>query len=70
MIPNRDKLRETKSKGQWHDLEVKKLSPLLRGITSKHHGDSYCLNCFRYFGTENKLQLHFMSMIMRKQRFL
>ena len=69
MIPNRDKLREAKSKGQWHYLAVKKLSVLLRGITSKHHGDFYCLNCSRYFATENKPQLYFMSMIMRKQRF-
>ena len=28
------------------------------GITSKHHGDIYCLNCFHSFATENKLQLH------------
>ena len=36
MIPN--------GKG-WHYLAVKKLSALLRGITSKHHVDFYCLNC-------------------------
>ena len=30
----------------------------LRGITSKHHGDFYCLNCFHSFATENKLQSH------------
>ena len=28
----------------WHYLTVKKLSALLRGITSKHHGGFYCLN--------------------------
>ena len=45
MIPNQEK-RETKSegrqaniRGRWHYLEFKKLSALLRGITSKHHGD-------------------------------
>ena len=27
----------------WHYLAVKKLSVLLRGITSKHHGGFYCL---------------------------
>ena len=27
-------------------VEVKKLSGLLRGITSKDDGDLYCLNCF------------------------
>ena len=44
-------------KGRWHYLAVKKLSTLLRGIFSKHHGDFYCLNCFHSFATENKLQL-------------
>ena len=36
----------------------KKLSTLLRGITSKHRGNFYCLNCLRYFKTENKLKSH------------
>ena len=35
MIPNRG----------WHSLTEKKLSALLIEVTSKHHGDSYCLNC-------------------------
>ena len=43
---------------KWHYLAVKKLSALLRGITSKHQGDVYCLNCFYSFATENKLQSH------------
>ena len=43
---------------KWHYLAVKKLSPLLRGMTSNYHGDFYCLNCFHSFATENKLQLH------------
>ena len=43
---------------KWHYLAVKKLSALLRGITSKHHGDFYGLNCFHSFETENKLQSH------------
>ena len=30
----------------WHYLVVKKLSGLLRGITSNHNKDFYCLNCF------------------------
>ena len=42
----------------WHYLAVKKLSPLLRGITSKHHGDFYCLNCFYSFVTGNKGEPH------------
>ena len=32
-----------------HYLAVKSLSALLRGITSKHDGDFYSLNCFRGF---------------------
>ena len=43
---------------EWHYLAVKKLSALLRGITSKHHGDFYCLNCFYSFATENKRKSH------------
>ena len=35
-----------------HYLAVNKLSGLLRGITSKHHGDFYCLNCCHSFATE------------------
>ena len=37
---------------------IKKLSTLLRGITSKHDGDFYCLNCLHSFRTENKLKSH------------
>ena len=32
-----------------HYIAAKQLSALLRGITSKHHGDFYCLNCLHYF---------------------
>ena len=39
-------------------LAFKKLSALLRGITSKHHGGFYCLNCFHSFATKNNLQSH------------
>ena len=35
----------------------KKLSALIRGVTSKHHGDFYCLNCLYSFLTEKKLNL-------------
>ena len=42
----------------WHYLGVKKLSALLRGIPSKHHGDFYSLNCFHSFTTGKKLQSH------------
>ena len=34
------------------------MSPLLRGITSNHVEDFYCLNCFHSFSTKNKLKKH------------
>ena len=49
MIPN--KLKEG-----WDYLTVKKVSRLLRGITSKHHGDFHCLICLHSFRIENKLK--------------
>ena len=33
----------------------KKLSALLGGITFKHNGDFYCLNCIHFFETEKNL---------------
>ena len=39
-----------------HYLAVKKLSALLTGITSKHEGDFYCLNCSCSYRTKNKLK--------------
>ena len=49
MIPNEE---------EWHDFAVKELSALLRRITSKHHGDFYCLNCLYSFSTKTKLEWH------------
>ena len=43
---------------KWHYLAVKNLSALFRGVTSKHEGDFYCLNCFQSYTTENKLKKH------------
>ena len=43
---------------RWHYLAVKCLLALLRGITSNHHGDFYCLNCFHSYSTHNKLKKH------------
>ena len=31
---------------------------MLKGITSKHNGDSYCLNCFHSYGTKEALGKH------------
>ena len=42
----------------WHCLVVKNLSGLLRGVTSNHHGDFCCLNCFHSYSTNNKLEAH------------
>ena len=43
---------------KWHYLAVKSLSALLRGITSNHDGDFYCLNCFHSYSTKEKLKKH------------
>ena len=40
----------------WHYLTVKNLPGLLKGITSTHKEDFYCLNCFRSYRTKNKLK--------------
>ena len=42
---------------KWYYLVVKNLPGLLRGITSNHHGDFYCLNCFRSYRTKSKFEL-------------
>ena len=51
MIPNE------KKEGLWHHLALKKMTTLLREITSKH-GDFHWLDCLHYSGSENKLQSH------------
>ena len=43
---------------KWHYSVVKNFSRLLRGITSNHKEDFYCLNCFHSYRTENKLEAH------------
>ena len=42
----------------WHYLVVRNLSGLLKGITSNHKEDFYCLNCFCAYSTKNKLEEH------------
>ena len=42
----------------WHYLVVKHLPGLLKGITSNHKEDFYCLNCFCAYSTKNKLEEH------------
>ena len=43
---------------KWHFLTVRRLSGLLRGITSKHNGDFYCLNCFHSYPSKKSLENH------------
>ena len=43
---------------KWHYLAVTRLSELLRGITSNHKEDSYCLNGFHAYTTKNKFETH------------
>ena len=43
---------------KWHYLAEKKLSALLRGITSNHVGDFYCLNYLHSYRTKDKLKKH------------
>ena len=43
---------------KWHYLAVKGLSVLLRGITSNHKEDIYCLICFHSYSTKNKIEKH------------
>ena len=42
----------------WHYLVVKKLPGLLKGTTSNHKEDFYCLNCFCSYSMKNKHEKH------------
>ena len=41
-----------------HYIVASNLSALLRGESSNHHGDFYCLNCFNSYTTKNRLKEH------------
>ena len=43
---------------KWHYLTMKSLSAVLRGITSNHKEDFYCLNCFHWYNTKERLIKH------------
>ena len=43
---------------KWHYLVVKMLPGLLKGITSNHNRDFYCLNYFHSYSTKNELKRH------------
>ena len=49
---------------KWHYLAVTKLSALLRGITGNNNADFYCLNCFRTYTTENKLETQYVKVMI------
>ena len=42
----------------WHYLAVKSFLGLLKGMTSSHKENFYCLNCFCTYSTKNKLEEH------------
>ena len=42
----------------WHYLAIKNISRLLRGITSNHNGNFYCLNCLYSYRTISKIKKH------------
>ena len=51
-----------------HYIALTKLLLLLRGITSTHNGNCYCLNCLHSFTAKNKLESH--KRVCRNKRFL
>ena len=58
---------------KWHYLVVKKLSTLLRGITSKHVRNVYCLNSFHLYSTEKNaknMKKYVMILIIIPQKSL
>ena len=48
-------------KEDWHYLAVKKLSAVLREITSKHNGDFYCLNCLHFSEQKTYVSWNFVE---------
>ena len=47
-----------KKRKKYYNLARKSLSRLLRGISSNHNGDFYCLNCICSHSTEKRLKKH------------
>ena len=45
----------TNNNEKWDYLAVKSLFRLLRGLTSNHNGDFYCLNCLHSYRAKEKL---------------
>ena len=55
---------------EWYYITVKKLSALLRGITSKHHGDFYCLTFFAFIFLEQKANLNRIKKYVKIKNFV
>ena len=49
-------LKITDGTCNWHYLAIKNISGLLRGITSNHNGDFYCLKCLHSYRAKSKLK--------------
>ena len=41
---------------KWHHIAISSLSTLLKGRSSNHNGDFYCLNCFNLYTAKNRLE--------------
>ena len=41
---------------KWHIYSVQNLLKLIRGVTSNHNGDPYCLSCLHSFRAKNVLK--------------
>ena len=48
----------TSNREGWHYLATKKPPALLTGITSKHHGEFYCLSNLHSLATRKKRESH------------
>ena len=48
----------TEGKDKWHYITIKSIPALLRGVTSAHNSDFYCLNCFHSYRTAKKINEH------------
>ena len=51
-------LKITNGTTNWHYLAVKRMSGLLRVITSNHNDDFICFNCFHSYTTRKRLKNH------------
>ena len=50
---------------KWYYLAIKRLPALFRGITSKHDGDFYCLNCFQSYAMSYAIMIIAMQKCLK-----